>query len=290
MIAYCYDGSFDGMLCCIFESFTRHETPDMIFPADQPQITLYPVRTIMTQTDQARRVENGIRKKISEESWDMVRDGFLCALPDKETVLVRFVKLLFRYGKRTAVNYANPTVDILWKALRHLYQEAHLLKGFVRFSDYEGVLVSVISPKNQALPILAEHFSARFPGERFMIYDQNHKIGFIHTERDRQFIEVESLTLPQAGAEELAFRTLWRNYFHHMAIKERENPVCQRTHLAFRYRPWMTEFQNDEKKAGNIPEGLLAEKTGISRQNLRNPVELNGQVCYPERKGKEAIP
>lgn len=205
MIAYCYDGSFDGMLCCIFMSFARHETPDMIFTFDRPQATLYPVREITTESDKARRVENGIRQKISEDSWNLVRDGFLCNLPDKETVLVRFVKLLFRYGKRAAVNYANPTVDTLWKALRHLYQESHLLKGFVRFSDYEGVLVSVISPKNQALPILAEHFSARFPGERFMIYDQNHKIGFIHTETERRFIEIESFTLPEAGAEELAF-------------------------------------------------------------------------------------
>lgn len=264
MIAYCYDGSFDGMLCCIFTSFARRETPELIFTFDQRQATLYPVRSIVTETDKARRVENGIRQKISEDSWELVRDGFLCNLPDKEAVLVRFVKLLFRYGEKAATNYANPTVDTLRKALVHLYQEAQLLKGFVRFSDYEGVLVSVISPKNQALPILAEHFSVRFPGERFMIYDQNHKIGFMHTETERRFIEVESLTLPKAGAEELAFRALWRNYFGHMAIKERENPVCQRTHLALRYRPWMTEFNEDEDAVENVPEGLLAGKTAVS--------------------------
>ncbi len=257
MIAYRYDGSFDGMLSCIFMTFARHETPDFIFTFDQPQATLLPVRDILTEADKARRVENGIREKISEDAWGMVRDGFLCSLPDKETVLVRFVKLLFRYGKKVMTQYADPTVDALWKALRHMYGEAHLLKGFVRFSDHDGVLVSVISPKNQVLPILAVHFSARFPGERFMIYDQNHKTGFIHTETERRFIEAQSLTLPEIGAEERAYRTLWRSYFHHMAIQERENPVCQRTHLALRCRPWMTEFTEDEEPAGT----LLAEKT-----------------------------
>ena len=25
--AYCYDGSFAGFLCCVFESFAQHEIP-----------------------------------------------------------------------------------------------------------------------------------------------------------------------------------------------------------------------------------------------------------------------
>ena len=258
MIAYRYDGSFDGMLSCIFTSFARHEDPQLIDTFDQPQAALIPVRTIPTEPDKARRVERGIRGKIGEEEWEMVRDGFLCELENREVILTRFVRLLFRYGRRAATNYADPTVDALWKALRHMRQEAHLLKGFVRFSDYDGVLVSVISPKNQVLPILAEHFSVRFPGEQFMIYDQNHKTGFIHTATERQFIEVESLNLPKAGAEEKAFRSLWRGYFQHMAIKERENPLCQRTHLALRYRPWMTEFTEDEDAAAQLPEEKTA--------------------------------
>ena len=26
-VAYCYDGSFEGLLCCIFESFEKKERP-----------------------------------------------------------------------------------------------------------------------------------------------------------------------------------------------------------------------------------------------------------------------
>jgi probable DNA metabolism protein len=273
MIGYRYDGSFDGMLCCVFEAFLKKEEPDVIFADGKAQATLLPVRQIVTEPEKARRVERGIRLKISERAWGMVRDGFLCCMAQKERIILRFIRMLFRRGAQAAGDYAAPEVDALVKGLRHMQEEGHLLEGFVRFSDYDGVLVSVISPKNQVLPILAAHFSDRMPGERFMIYDQNHKVGFVHTGTERQYLEIESLELPAAGAEELAYRALWRGYFRHLSIQERENPLCQRTHLALRYRPWMTEFTEDEG--------------GYSQ----NPIALPQRICYAESNllQKEAI-
>ena len=48
------------------------------------------------------------------------------------------------------------------KAERHLRQEAHLLCGFVRFSDHQGKLLAAISPKNFVLPLMAPHFADRY--------------------------------------------------------------------------------------------------------------------------------
>lgn len=39
------------------------------------------------------------------------------------------------------------------------------------------------------------------------------------------------------------YEALWKAFHETVAIRERANPVCQRTHLALRYRPYMTEFQ-----------------------------------------------
>ena len=38
-------------------------------------------------------------------------------------------------------------VAVLTRAVGHLTGEAHLLKGFTRFSEQEGVLVGEIAPK-----------------------------------------------------------------------------------------------------------------------------------------------
>ena len=53
--------------------------------------------------------------------------------------------------------------------------ELEKLRGFVRFSDYNGVLGSEIEPKNRVLPLLRRHFCDRYANESFFIYDRTHK-------------------------------------------------------------------------------------------------------------------
>ena len=256
MTGYLYDGSLDGFLSCVFESFVRREIPTVIQTPEQQQPFLLAMTGIATCPDKARRVEKGL-KRLSARIWEMIRDGFLCdCMVNREVSLLRLIHQLFRYGPSAAVNYTDPDVNNVCKALRAMRNEAHLLTGFVRFTEHNGVLVSVISPKNQVLPILAQHFSARFPGEQFMIYDQKHHTAFMHTPQRKEFIEIESLVLPPIGKEEAAFQAMWQDYFEHVSIPQRQNPVCQRTHLAMRYRPWMTEFtgRQSEKNTNQLPE------------------------------------
>ena len=41
---------------------------------------------------------------------------------------------------------------------------------------------------------------------------------------------------------ETEFERLWQGFFQSIAIKERKNPICQRTHLPLHFRQDMTEF------------------------------------------------
>ena len=36
--AYCYDGSFAGFLCCVFESYARKEIPAEVCPPEEGQL------------------------------------------------------------------------------------------------------------------------------------------------------------------------------------------------------------------------------------------------------------
>ena len=44
--AYCYDGSFDGLLCSIFEASAKKERPADIFSFYREQLSLCPPRQI----------------------------------------------------------------------------------------------------------------------------------------------------------------------------------------------------------------------------------------------------
>ena len=45
---YCYDGSFDGLLCCVYESFYQKELPMDVLPETAQLPLLLPVKNITT--------------------------------------------------------------------------------------------------------------------------------------------------------------------------------------------------------------------------------------------------
>ena len=62
--AYCYDGSYAGFLCCIFESYTRREIPSAVLGPAEGQITLFGTEAIAT--DPARRTAEEIERLRDE--------------------------------------------------------------------------------------------------------------------------------------------------------------------------------------------------------------------------------
>ncbi len=45
--AYCYDGSFAGFLCCVFESYARKEIPAEVCPPKEGLISLSGTRQFL---------------------------------------------------------------------------------------------------------------------------------------------------------------------------------------------------------------------------------------------------
>lgn len=153
-----------------------------------------------------------------------------------------------RDSRRIMEHLSEPSVEKVFELSRNVGQEAHLLTGFVRFRELKGgILFAEITPKNQVLPCLGDHFSGRFPLENWMIYDKNREMFVVH-EAGKKWILVEDVYLNPEVAEtfsekELEMERLWRGFCSTISIAERKNPRCQRQMLPLRYRPNMTEFQ-----------------------------------------------
>ena len=56
-VVYLYDGSFEGFLCCVFESFAQHELPFAVWTPERETATLYPVKEIPTDRAKTRRAK-----------------------------------------------------------------------------------------------------------------------------------------------------------------------------------------------------------------------------------------
>lgn len=67
---YTYDGSFEGFLCCIFDSYANKEVLTAITDDEDSAPILFPVRAIRTDSGHAGRVLRKLHKlSPTERSW-----------------------------------------------------------------------------------------------------------------------------------------------------------------------------------------------------------------------------
>ena len=151
-VVYLYDGSFEGFLCCVYESFAQHELPFAVWTPQRETATLYPVKDIATDSAVARRVFASFSRKLGAETEYLVSRDFLSGQEDKELLLIRFLHLAFALGPGTVKRMGHPVVAPLYEMKKSLDWEVDKFQGFVRFEEHGGMLGAVIHPKNYILP------------------------------------------------------------------------------------------------------------------------------------------
>ena len=122
-VVYLYDGSFEGLLCCVFESYDKKEIPVDIFRPDAPQATFFPIREIGTDTEKAVRVLRSIPQKMGAEALLFVQKSFLTFYEKKELTILLFLRLGFKHGPSVMSMLADDVVHTLFKAVKHLDNE-----------------------------------------------------------------------------------------------------------------------------------------------------------------------
>lgn len=254
-IVYLYDGSFDGFLCCIFESYAKKEVLTDIFSDEDFEPILFATRTIQTDPAHARRVFRGIAKR-SPYAVDLVRRGFLTCLEDREMKLYHLIVKLIQNGPGFLHNLTDDILYPVWKSVRFLGEEAEKYRGFLRFSEFSGVLGAEISPKNQILPLLRKHFCNRYQNEKFFIYDQTHREILLYANRKATILPIEHFKMASPDEKEVSYRLLWKRFYEAVAIQERFNPKCRMSHMPKRYWKNMTEFQGPEFFRADTPSAV----------------------------------
>ena len=167
-IIYQYDGSFEGLLCCVFESYTKKERPTAILHDGDEEPSLFEIRAVVTDHAHAQRIYRSLYRR-SPDVGPFLRRAFLTCLPNKEMSIYRFIVKFYREGAPLLSRLSDETYLPLLKAVRHLSSEVEQFRGFTRFSDFDGVLGAEIEPKNRVLPMLRRHFCERYHNEVFFL-------------------------------------------------------------------------------------------------------------------------
>ncbi len=241
-VTYLYDGSYEGLLCCVFETYKNKETPQEISPHDAQQMTLYESRTIPTDFAIAQRVADGLSKKASPNALKAVEYGYYTCYDHKEMMILEYIRLAMSAGRKVTSMLTHPAVHTLNAAVSAMGRETHRMMEFLRFSIHDGLMLAVIEPENYVLPMIAPHFCDRFANDTFMIYDANHSDALIYRPGQSQIVHVSDFTAPAIDENERKFRGLWKVFYDTIAIDERYNPQCRLTHMPKRYWKHMTEM------------------------------------------------
>ncbi len=262
-VNYVYDGSFEGFLSLVFDSWRKKELPAMVFPAGAEQLTLFPSFFIETDDEKSLRVEKGIIKAAGRDAFYKVEQCFLSCVDGKELLLLDYIRLCIGHGKKVLSMLADNTVHAVEKAAFACAREGHHYKGFVRFSVHGDVMTAVIEPKHSVLPLIAGHFCERYHAENFIIYDKTHGSALIYSKGNRAIVPAEGFEPPRADTSEIEARRLWKLFYDTIAIEQRDNPRCRMSMMPKRFWSCLTEMEEDTQACSLPQPGGLPERTDI---------------------------
>lgn len=243
MTAYKFDGTKDGLMCCLFRAFTEKEEPYAVFSSDfQPSFDTQVVE-IKTDRETANRVAAGIARNCSGSLLYSVSYALRSGEPLKETIIFKALKKCLAAKKDITTDYSDYDMLSFFDLKAAIGKEIHRMKGFLRFKECDsGVLYAHFTPDNNICDLIAPHFAARFPSQRFVIHDVKRNIVSLFDGKEIKTVPLLGGVTVFLSEDEKDISSLWKTYISSVTIRERKNIRAQDNFLPRRYRKNMTEF------------------------------------------------
>ncbi|MBP1925607.1 putative DNA metabolism protein [Sedimentibacter acidaminivorans] len=239
---YLYDGTFEGLMTCIFYHYKKEKASGIFEYSRYQQSIINSFEIVDTDYEKAKIVCDAINNKISREAYINVYYCYLSSNENKENTILDFLIFAFRYGKNTMNFFSHEKVLPINQIYLKVGAETHRFLGILRFSDVNGILYSKFAPDNDILILIVEHFADRYKYEKFIIHDEKRKKVVVYANERWEIKELKDSINIEYSQDEKMFRDLWKQYFTDLAIKERTNIDLQFQFVPARYRKNMVEF------------------------------------------------
>lgn len=247
MTTYFFDGTKNGLLTCIFESFYDRRIPDDVTSECVQCGLLDEIVTIKTDNKKAERVYKCLKNCKTKY---LVPDFNLTFRSGEKS---RF-KVLFDYlnvaisNKNIDVSkaFALPEIQAFTDLKNRIYTETHRFKGFLRFMETEkGFYYACYEPDNDITELLVPHFTARLQSP-FIIHDIKRNILALCDGKRYKILNGgnNGVTVFMSESEEI-FLDLWQQYYKSINIEERKNLRQMRNYMPERY--WKNLSEKQEK-------------------------------------------
>lgn len=234
---YIYDGTFEGLLTIVFDSYIGKTLPQKIVSENNYTENFLDKTTfINTDYEKSQRIFDGIVKNICKDALYNSYYAFLSNDRNKEINILKYLCDGFDIGpeinNKITISYVFKVINLKRKAL----SECHKLKGLLRFKEVrDNLCYASIHPDNNILEPLGKHFINRLSSMQFIIHDKNRDLCFVYNGKEYRIINSKNITIPSFSTDEIKYQELWKLFFNTIAIRERRNPRCQMQYMPKKY-------------------------------------------------------
>ena len=263
---YVHDGTLEGLFSAVHDAFMAHDAAaDIQAAADlQPRLG-QTVVDVATSMDVALKVRRLVEHDLGRRAFQCILSAAAADDPAKGTAIYRFIRhgmaeagagsctrcrkkamctRACRISRETKwiEDLAQPEVHAVVALYRSVVNERHLMLQFMRFEHCEGdVWFARCNPKSSVVPLLMDWFIARFNDQRFVIYDEVHRVSGVYDGSGWYLVSGEEASPPPHMEDERMMRAAWRRFYRCLAIDDRYHPELRRGFMPMRL--W-----------GNLPE------------------------------------
>jgi len=246
-----YDGTFNGLLTCIFISFEEKLNVVSINPPDATNADLFSKSIeVIADTTKANRVWQGFKKFASHRGQSAVYYAYLSEEPGIELDILSYFQHTFHHKESVDGDFANSQILKVAQTAKKVGREKHRMEAFVRFKlTRDNIYFATIEPDFNVLPIINKHFTSRYSDQQWIIYDTKRKYGLYYDLQNTGIISIDfskNLEFSEEIQEifdddEQDFQKLWKNYFESTTIKSRINKRLHHQHVPKRYWKYLIE-------------------------------------------------
>ena len=243
---YLYDGKFSSLLALIYLLLDKKDI--VIKEEKKYKYNLLDTPIFLKIENKDLKVKL-LKNKVSSKLLNVVYYAFLSSDENKETIIYNFIKEAIKYKDSTIYHRNLDCVNEVLKMSSYVSREAHRMKGFLRFKKMKNnFYYAEMSPTNNIISILSNHFKKRLSKEYFIIKDVKRNIYSLYDKNKIYYLkdsDIVSLDL-DLNIDEEKVVDLWKSFFNTIGIKERKNLKCQMNFMPKKYWDYIIEMENEK--------------------------------------------
>jgi probable DNA metabolism protein len=174
-----YDGSFEGLLSCIYTIYAENRKDFKVIRQDMPSDDLFASQTLVrTDIDQANKVWQMFSRKSGRVSQERVLFAYLADQCGEEQTIIHYIKLVIDSKRNQEQNLANSWVKRMQELVQLVNLERLRIKTTLQFELLENsIYYANIDTKYNVLPLISYELSKRRANKPWIIYDNRRNYG-----------------------------------------------------------------------------------------------------------------